>query len=53
MTNFAIVRETARPSAASGSSSATDVFRRSAEIGYWLGEPFWGRGIATEAAAGR
>ena len=26
-----------------------DVARRSAEIGYWLGEPFWGRGIATEA----
>ena len=26
-----------------------DVFRRSAEIGYWLGEPYWGRGIATEA----
>ena len=26
-----------------------DVGRRSAEIGYWLGEPFWGRGIATEA----
>jgi RimJ/RimL family protein N-acetyltransferase len=26
-----------------------DVFRRSAEIGYWLGEPFWGRGIMTEA----
>lgn len=25
-----------------------DIFRRSAEIGYWLGEPFWGRGIATE-----
>ena len=23
--------------------------RRSAEIGYWLGEPFWGRGIATLA----
>jgi RimJ/RimL family protein N-acetyltransferase len=21
----------------------------SAEIGYWLAEPFWGRGIATEA----
>ena len=26
-----------------------DVHRRSAEIGYWLGEPFWGRGIATAA----
>jgi RimJ/RimL family protein N-acetyltransferase len=26
-----------------------DVARRSAEIGYWLGEPFWGRGIATQA----
>jgi ribosomal-protein-alanine N-acetyltransferase len=26
-----------------------DVERTSAEIGYWLGEPFWGRGIATEA----
>lgn len=26
-----------------------DVHRRSAEIGYWLGEPFWGKGIATQA----
>jgi RimJ/RimL family protein N-acetyltransferase len=26
-----------------------DVDRRSAEIGYWIGEEFWGRGIATEA----
>ena len=24
-----------------------DVFRRSAEIGYWLGEEYWGRGIVT------
>ena len=27
----------------------TDIERYSAEIGYWLGEDFWGRGIATEA----
>jgi len=26
-----------------------DVERVSAEIGYWLGQPFWGRGIVTEA----
>ncbi|HKS09482.1 MAG TPA: GNAT family protein [Pyrinomonadaceae bacterium] len=26
-----------------------DVGRRSAEIGYWLSEEFWGRGITTEA----
>ncbi len=28
-----------------------DVDRASSEIGYWLGEPFWGRGITTEALA--
>ena len=27
----------------------TDVERVSAEIGYWLGEQHWGKGIATEA----
>lgn len=26
-----------------------DVNRKTAEIGYWLAEPYWGRGIATEA----
>lgn len=26
-----------------------DVHRCTAEVGYWLGEEYWGRGIATEA----
>lgn len=26
-----------------------DVYRKGAEIGYWLGEPFWHRGIAVSA----
>jgi RimJ/RimL family protein N-acetyltransferase len=30
----------------------SDVERISAEIGYWLGEEFWGRGIATAAVRG-
>jgi RimJ/RimL family protein N-acetyltransferase len=27
----------------------TDVYRLTAEIGYWIGEPFWNKGIATKA----
>lgn len=26
-----------------------DVHRKTAEIGYWLAEPYWGRGIVTDA----
>jgi len=26
-----------------------DVHRKNAQIGYWIAEPFWGRGIGTEA----
>ena len=32
-----------------GFSPGADVERYSAEVGYWLAEPFWGRGIAPEA----
>jgi RimJ/RimL family protein N-acetyltransferase len=32
-----------------GLHPGTDVHRRTAAIGYWLGEEYWGRGIATEA----
>lgn len=27
----------------------TDISRCTAELGYWIGEPFWGRGLASEA----
>lgn len=27
----------------------TDIHRSNAEVGYWLGEEYWGRGIVTEA----
>jgi RimJ/RimL family protein N-acetyltransferase len=30
----------------------SDVERRSAEVGYWLGEAVWGKGIATAAVRG-
>jgi RimJ/RimL family protein N-acetyltransferase len=26
-----------------------DVYRLSAELGFWLGEPFWNKGVATKA----
>lgn len=30
-------------------SVGNDVYKKSAEIGYFIGEPFWNRGIATKA----
>ncbi len=32
-----------------GFTRLEDLRTRTAEIGYWVGEPYWGRGIATEA----
>jgi RimJ/RimL family protein N-acetyltransferase len=32
-----------------GITLGEDIHRRTAELGYWLGEEFWGRGIATAA----
>jgi [ribosomal protein S5]-alanine N-acetyltransferase len=26
-----------------------DIYRKNAELGYWLAEPFWGKGIMSEA----
>jgi len=47
-TNFAIVVDEAAVGGI-GLILQTDIYRRSAEIGYWLGEEFWGRGIMAEA----
>ena len=47
-TSFAIVVEGAAVGGI-GLLLKDDIFRRSAEIGYWLGEEYWGRGIVTEA----
>jgi ribosomal-protein-alanine N-acetyltransferase len=30
----------------------SDIHRKTAELGYWLAEPFWNRGIMTQAVAG-
>jgi RimJ/RimL family protein N-acetyltransferase len=46
---FAI--EVDEPCGGIGFSPGTDVERYSAEIGYWLGEAYWGQGIAAEALA--
>ncbi|MGI6448822.1 MAG: GNAT family N-acetyltransferase [Desulfitobacteriia bacterium] len=47
-TNFAIVVKD-QAVGGIGFESQGDIFRRSAEIGYWLGESYWGQGIMTEA----
>jgi len=31
--------------------NSIDYDNKSTELGYWLGEPYWGRGLGTEAAA--
>ncbi len=48
LTVFAITVED-RPVGGIGLVLGSDVDRISAEIGYWLGEEYWGRGIATIA----
>lgn len=32
-----------------GVFAGSDVYRRSAELGYWLAEPYWGQGVMTRA----
>ncbi|HET7897323.1 MAG TPA: GNAT family protein [Flavisolibacter sp.] len=37
-----------RASGGVGIEPQTDIYRKNAELGYWLAEPFWGKGIMTE-----
>lgn len=46
-TNFAIVIKD-KAVGCIGFESQGDIFRRTAEIGYWLGEDYWGKGVMTE-----
>ena len=48
VTSFAIV-SAGEAIGGIGLTLLSDVARRSAELSYWLGEPYWGRGIATKA----
>ena len=41
-----------QPVGSIGAVLGEDVERCSAEVGYWLGERYWGRGIATRALVG-
>ena len=45
---FAITNK-AEPIGGIGLELQPDIHRLSARVGYWLGEPFWGRGIASDA----
>jgi RimJ/RimL family protein N-acetyltransferase len=48
LTNFAIIVDS-QFAGGIGLTLRGDVHFRSAEFGYWLGQDFWGRGIATAA----
>jgi RimJ/RimL family protein N-acetyltransferase len=43
------IEHAGEPIGSVGLHPLTDVSRFTAEIGYWIGEAFWGRGLATEA----
>lgn len=48
VTNFAVC-DADGPIGSVGLTLRDADYRHSAEIGYWLGQPFWGRGITTAA----
>lgn len=49
-TNFAILVD-GKVAGGIGYIPKADVYKLNAEIGYWVGEPYWGKGVATAAIA--
>ncbi|HLO81035.1 MAG TPA: GNAT family N-acetyltransferase [Chitinophagaceae bacterium] len=47
-TNFAVLKD-GEIIGGVGYIPKDDVYKFTAEIGYWIGEPYWGQGLATEA----
>lgn len=47
---FAVVHDD-EPIGGVGLIEHGDIWRCGIEVGYWIGEPFWGRGFGTEAVA--
>ena len=52
MHNFAVVALDGTLVGGIGLKARGDIERRTKELGYWLGRPHWGRGIASAAARG-
>ena len=50
-TNWAIVKE-GEAIGAIGLTEKDDVYQNNIELGYWLGEAFWGQGLMTRAIQG-
>ncbi|MCK5169478.1 MAG: GNAT family N-acetyltransferase [Bacteroidales bacterium] len=48
LTNFAVVYKGSAIGGV-GIIKQNDIFRKNAEIGYWLGEKYWNKGISTKA----
>ncbi|HVM87351.1 MAG TPA: GNAT family protein [Puia sp.] len=48
ITNFAILAN-GQIAGGTGFLLKDNIYRKNAEIGYWLAEPFWNKGITTEA----
>ena len=47
--NILAIEVNGEAAGAIGLHPQSDVYRRNAELGYWLAEPYWGKGIITRA----